>query len=350
LQVALSDLSFAAYQWLADVPIIVHFGNPRQGKSYAAVADHIVPALAKGRRVVTNIEGMGDEGRRELLQAKVERINKAAPPIDLHFVPHSQLERESIFPVDTKQEDADGTRVFDDSQSVVKFGTMIVWDEARSFTTGNLPAAWHEALTYHGHWARGGSTVDIVLIHQNWKSLAPLVRSTAETVYEFVKRASGKGYRRYTFASPGDRELSRRAKETLEETFTYDPEIFALYKTNADEGPTNDNIAVPFWKTQYFKSRIRFIVVALAIGVAGLAYGIHSIMNTYGAKEPSPVGQVAHVETVAPVAELPRIVGKLPTGDGVMVIVQDGDRYETIPVREGRVIYQGEALTWPSDF
>jgi zona occludens toxin len=332
------------------MPIIVHFGNPRQGKSYAAVADHIVPALAKGRRVVTNIEGMGDEARRALLQAKVERLNKAAPPVDLHFVPHSQLERESIFPVDTKQEDADGTRIFDDSESVVKFGTMIVWDEARSFTTGNLPPAWHDALTYHGHWARGGSTVDIVLIHQNWKSLAPLVRSTAETVYEFVKRASGKGYRRFTYASPGDRDCSRKAKETLEETFSYDPEIFALYKTNADDGPTNDNIAVPFWQTQYFKSRIRFIVIALVLGFAGLAYGVNSILTRFGSKE-EPVAAVAQPAGVAaPVADAPKIVGKLPTADGLAVIVRDGEKYETVTAEQGRVIYQGEALPWPSDF
>jgi len=164
------------------VPIIVHFGNPRQGKSYAAVADHIVPALGRGRRVVTNIEGMGDPERRAKLQALVEKRFKCDGEVDLHFVPHSRLENEVIFPVDTKSEDADGTRVFDDSKSVVKFGTLIVWDEARSFTTDQLPKYWHDALTYHGHWARGGTTVDIVLIHQNWKSLAPLVRATAETV------------------------------------------------------------------------------------------------------------------------------------------------------------------------
>lgn len=332
------------------MPLIVHFGNPRQGKSYAAVADHIVPALAKGRRVVTNIEGMGDPARVDLLRAKVARTNKAAPEIDFHFVPHSMLERETIFPRDTKEEDADGTRIFDDSQSVVKFGTLIVWDEARSFTTGQLPAAWHDALTYHGHWARDGHTVDIVLIHQNWKSLAPLVRSVAELVFEFVKRSSGKGYRRYTYASPGDRDCSRKAKETLCESFTYDPDIFALYKTNAADGATDDNVALPFWKTPYFRSKLKFIVLALVLGFGGLAWSVSNILTTYGPKEavaPSAAVGPAPVE----VDRGARIVGKLPTRDGVFVIVADGENFETLPVgNDGRVFYNGKALEWPSDF
>lgn len=332
------------------MPIIVHFGNPRQGKSYAAVADHIVPALSRGRRVVTNIEGMGDPGRKAKLQALVDKRGKGAGEIDLHFVPHSQLEKETIFPVDTRTEDADGTRIFDDSASVVKFGTLIVWDEARSFTTDALPKYWHDALTYHGHWARGGSTVDIVLIHQNWKSLAPLVRATAETVYEFVKRAGGKGYRRFTYSSPGDRDLSRGSAQTLTESFTYDPVIFELYKTNSDDGPTNDNIAVPFWKTRYFQSKLKLLVVLLVIGGGAMGWAVWRLIDKFVAPD-QPQALSAEGGSAAPAAiPVARIVGKLPSADAVFAIVEDRGRYVTVPVDGGQVIYQGKALPWPEDF
>lgn len=332
------------------MPIIVHFGNPRQGKSYAAVADHIVPALGRGRRVVTNIEGMGDPLRQAKLQAFVEKRFKGAGPIDLHFVPHSKLEKEAIFPVDTKAEDADGTRIFDDSRSIVKFGTLIVWDEARSFTTDALPKYWHDALTYHGHWARGGTTVDIVLIHQNWKSLAPLVRATAETVYEFVKRAGGKGYRRWTYASPGDRDLSRGSAQTLQESFTYDPEIFELYKTNSADGPTNDNIAVPFWKTQYFRSKLKLLIVLLLIGGGATGWAIWRLVDKFAAPDQPLAVAAEGVSTGVPSAPVARIVGKLPSADVVFAIVEDRGQYRTVPVDRGQVIYQGRALPWPEDY
>lgn len=336
------------------MPIIVHFGNPRQGKSYAAVADHIVPSLGRGRRVVTNIEGMGDPARRAKLQALVEKRFKDVGEVDLHFVPHSRLENEIIFPVDTKSEDADGTRIFDDSKSVVKFGTLIVWDEARSFTTDALPKYWHDALTYHGHWARGGSTVDIVLIHQNWKSLAPLVRATAETVYEFVKRAGGKGYRRFTYSSPGDRDLYRRSPETLTESFTYDREIFELYKTNSDDGPTNDNIAVPFWRTHYFKSKVRTVVILGVIGVSATALAIWRLLASVEPASPAaPVPRVAGASVGGSVAATvgPSIVGKVPSREGVVfAIVRDGEQFVTVEQKAGRVVYRGKVLAWPDDF
>jgi zona occludens toxin len=339
------------------MPITVHFGNPRQGKSYAAVADHIVPALAKGRRVVTNIEGMGDPARREKLNALLLERFKYEGEVDLHFVPHSELEKGNIFPRDTKSEDADGTRIYDDSQSIVQFGTLIVWDEAKLFTTDGLIKAWHDALTYHGHWARGGFTVDIVIIHQNWKSLAPIVRATTERVCEFVKQASGKGYRRWTFMSPGDRDLYRRAGDTLQETFSYDPAIFALYKTNADDGPTNDNIALPFWKTQYFKKRIRLFALLIVGGFACSGWAIwHLYSSVQGqvvkSDKPTAGGALAsNVPAKSAVPLEPEIVGQVPTSRGRIALVRDGSNFVTVaPGFGGLVKYKGVSLKWPEDF
>jgi zona occludens toxin len=331
------------------MPIIVHFGNPRQGKSYSAIADHIVPALAKGRRVVTNIEGMGSEDRKEKMRAVLKDKFNYSGEIDFHFVKHSDLERDTIFPLDTRKEDEDGTRIFDDSQSVVKFGTLIVWDEGRLFTTDQLPKAWHEALTYHGHWARGGHTVDIVIIHQNWKSLAPLVRATAEKVFEFVKNASGKGYRRFSYSSPGDRDLYRKSDETLAEDFSYDKAIFELYKTNSDDGPTNDNIGVPFWKTQYFRSKARLIALLLLVGVGGLWFAISRLMDQFGAEEPP--SELVSSPAAPAIASSPfRVVGRIPTAQGEGALVQDGERYVLVPVADGKIEYRGVQLSWPDGF
>lgn len=38
--------------------IIFHEGMPRSGKSYASIKDHIVPSLAKGRKVYARLDGI----------------------------------------------------------------------------------------------------------------------------------------------------------------------------------------------------------------------------------------------------------------------------------------------------
>lgn len=334
------------------MPIIIHWGPPRQGKSYSAIADQIVPALAKGRQVVTNIEGMASEERQALLLDLAKKRNPQLETINFTHINHSDLERGNVFPRDTKSEDADGTRIFDDSRSVLKFGALLVWDEARSFKTGELPSYWEDALTYHGHWARDGFATDLLLIHQNWKSLSPLVRATAELVYEFIKRPGGKGYTRLYYHAPGDRDLYR-SKAELSETFSFDPAIYAVYKTNASDEAVNDNVTTTFWRTRAFR-KLALLGGLFIAAAGGFTYWVTSRISDMRApqKAVAATGSVI-ASPVVPTGTVgrgvPTIVGIVPTAAGDAALVRDGDRFVTVQLREGRVPWGGSYLPWPED-
>ena len=334
------------------MPVFVHFGPPRQGKTYSAVADQIIPALAKGRHVVTNIEGMASPDRQEKLLLEARKINPKLESISFSHINHSDLERGNIFPADQKREDDEGTRIFDDSRSVLKFGSLLVWDEARSFTTGELPTYWHDALTYHGHWVGNGFATDLVIIHQNWKSLAPLLRSVAEIVYEFVKKPGGKGYTRFYYHAPGDRDLYR-SKAELTESYSFEQGVFDCYKTNAGEGPIDDTVTLTFWKTKTFK---RLMVIALFFLCAGGAI-IYYTASSFFAAAPAVDAQSVAVEQKKSLTPMfggaqvigPTIVGVIPLEAGDAALVREGDAFVTVRIEEGRVPWKGSYLPWPED-
>jgi zona occludens toxin len=339
------------------MPIVVHIGNVRQGKSYAAVADRIVPALAEGRHVVTNIEGMASDEAREKMRLLLAKRFKYDGEIRLTHAGHSQLQAAPVFPVNQHREDEHGVRVFDDSESLVKFGSLIVWDEASKFETKNLPDIWREAITYHGHWARDGRCVDMVLVHQHWDSLAPIIRASSELVFEFVKRASGNRYFRFKYESPGDRKLSRGSKQVLRDSYKYDPEIFALYKTNSDaSGATNDNIAERFQDSEWVKRRKRWMMILGAATVVWLALIFFYLGPKYMRKDapegdqPLPVAAAAG-SIPAAVAGEPRIAGVYPTPNGQMALVEDRGQFHEVEVGPMfDVHYNGKELRWPEGF
>lgn len=229
------------------------------------------------------------------------------------------------------------------------------------FSTKQLPSQWHEAITYHGHWARDGRCVDMVLVHQHWDSLAPIIRASSELVFEFVKRASGKKYDRFKFQSPGDRKITRGAKDVLKETFAYEKEVFDLYKTNADtSGEVNDGVAEKFTDSEFYKKRKR-MMIALLIGsfiwLGGFGYFYlkpkyidagDAAEKPFAPGQTGPAGNV--VGAVVQAEESAKIVGQIPTQNGLVAVVEDRGRFVFVEAPSGRVKYQGRFLEWPQGF
>lgn len=350
--------------------IIVHTGHPRQGKSYSAVLA-IIQALVSGRRVVTNIEGMGVPKRIAKLQAAVEKRGGTWRPELFKHVPHSEVEKALIFPVDMKRENEDGVREFDDSKSLLKFGDLLVWDEARLWKTGKLPEIWADALDYHGHWSRNGFATDLLLITPIWMNLAPTVRRIAEIVYWFDKHPGGKSFTRYMWKTPGDKDLTPGPTALDIEDFTFDPNVSECYATNNDpDAQFTDTLIVPPWKTARFWKKIGVGVGLIVIPVGLLVWFF--VMPFFRA-DPAPQAAAQVVQdgaapsnvpsSSAPSAggfgalagggtdNTPRVVGMVPAARGGMrAIVRVGQRFEFVPVRSGTILFHGKALPWPDDF
>lgn len=352
------------------MPVIVHAGHPRQGKTITAVSHQIIPQLAAGRRVVTNIEGMGSKERQANLWRLAEKeAGKKLDQSRFEFVPHSKLEKALIFPEDTKTETEDGIRIFTDERSLLKKGDMLVWDEARMFKTGsNMPQVWADALDYHGHWTADGFNTDLVLVTPHWDNLAPTVRGSAEVVYLFDKHAGGKACTRYFFKTPGRDAKCLPSQAIDRETIKFDWEgAGQCYATNDNpEAVAADTIVVPLWKRPHFRKGMAIASGTILAGIFAFWLVIRLFLGGDDEPAPSPTPTptgVANRPGGTPAAGFnafgtppgidtaPHVVGTIPRADGGQsAIVKVGDRFETVGIEGGAIRYKGETLPWPDAF
>ena len=342
-----------------------------------AINDEVIPALARGQIVCSNIEGWGDPERIEKLrQLVIKRHNKPADfAIDVRHIPHSVLVSSgNVFPRDMEREDADGTRLFDDTASLVPFGALLVWDEAKAFTTDHMHKAAKDIVAYHGHWGTDVHPFNILLIYQHWNGFAPIVRANVEKVRVFKKAAAGGALRkkisklptifRWTIDNPGDvAKLPLNKPSTICDKLKVDPEVGATYKSTRAEEVADDNIKLSFWQTEYFKKKVRLILILGVVGVIAQYFMLQRYIEKSGAKfpwedkaEPAVPGQAvagapgatqsaATGLGVAP--SVPVIAGVLPSpgGQGYSVLIRDGDRYEVVDGAKFRGA--GEAMSGP---
>jgi zona occludens toxin (predicted ATPase) len=338
------------------VALIVVTGSPGSGKSSSAIEDFIVPALVAGRPVVTNIEGMRDPERQEKLRAIVLAKGGSAASWSFTCIGHSELEGGAVFPVNLGSEDDHGVRQWDDSKALAPFGTVLVWDEADAFETKNLGKSWEVALRMHRHWASATSAFDIVLLHQNWKSLAPLVRANAAEVYEYVPHANDNKRLRFVYKSPGDRDLARKAKETLREVLNRDLAVRDTYKSTVVNAGVKDNVAKHFWQTEYFKKWRKVAILLFIVGAVWLYFAVGYLRHSFGLDKPKPQALVSGAPGVPGVAQAapiaaPLIVGRVPAASGWAFMVKSGDSFTLVqPGRDGRVMFNGKVVPWPDDF
>lgn len=144
--------------------IVVHEGTPGSGKSYDA-AVKIADELKRGRKVYTNIRGMGDDNKLGLL---CFLVNKSVPEIRENLIFLDENKIQTVFDIATD-------------------GSLIVIDELQLFfsnrqwqTEGNKKFnAW---CAYHRH--RG---MDLILISHSIERLDAQVRSMVEWTFRYRK-------------------------------------------------------------------------------------------------------------------------------------------------------------------
>ena len=86
--------------------IIFHEGMPRAGKSYAAMADHIIPALQKGRMVYARIDGLDHEKIAIAADIELERVNQLLVELaeqQVHHLPQIEIQQDSLVVIDELQ-------------------------------------------------------------------------------------------------------------------------------------------------------------------------------------------------------------------------------------------------------
>jgi len=208
------------------VAINTYTGLQGSGKSYEVVSSVIVPAIAAGRRVVTNIDGVSQAEIYKYLLAKNKDVDAEAFGAVVHVTNERILE--AAFFYDQAKPDV---------ESVVIPGDIVAVDEAWRFWPadgGKLSDEHMQFFRMHRHYTHPvtGLACDVALMIQDMTSLHRSVKNVVETSYRTTKHkmlGSTKHYRIEVFE--GHRQTRSSAISRLQNK--YNPKIFPLYQSYA---------------------------------------------------------------------------------------------------------------------
>lgn len=336
------------------MPINAYTGLMGSGKSYETVANVIIPAIAKGRRVVSNVENLNVEGIREFAANKFNvEIAQCGSIVQCT---NEDVKSEFFFPFGA-----------DDIQTFVQPGDLVVLDEAWRFfgTDCKLQEKHKIFFREHRHYVHPETKVscDIVLIIQDISDLHRSIRVVVEFTFRFTKLKS-LGFNSNYRVDIWEGYKTPLNKRTASHQKRYDKEIFPLYSSYV--GGAGKEQKIDSRINILAQKKIWFIVVFMGFvfyfGVSylrdyfdGKAFGVEKNDAKKGDSVDSPqkslqnanvpAGQLSQAQPV--IRGSSRIVGRLQIDDRAFYLVYvDG---VLTPLSPGAVYGQGLETTGSLD-
>jgi len=217
-------------------------GVPGSGKSLALTKRFIIPALKKGRRIYTNIDGLNDSAPNPYILAL--SFASGVPPEDVEKL---------IFKFPSK----DFNKVLMDmpaSAIAIIDEAQIFWN-ARDFASDKNK----EVLPYfqkHRHYGH-----DVILATQHFEQLDSGIRRLAEVHYR-LKRLKNVGLSKVIKVSVFNQGISIEGKPVAHEAWSIDRSIFGCYKSYE-----NNKIAEVKYKSHNVFLRSPFLWVCFIVGL-----------------------------------------------------------------------------------
>jgi len=275
--------------WGASV-INLLLGAPGGGKSYEATVFHILPALAKGRRVVTNLPlsldafGALDPSYPALIE--VVQASKGKPKKD----------GTKPRPFSVVEDYADEWRHADG------FGPLFVIDECHfALPKGETDRAVEEWYSMHRHF-----NVDVLLITQSYGKISAAIRDLVQMVYRVRKNIALGSTGSYT------RKVQDGVRGEVVNTSVrrYERKNFGLYKSHT-QGKAVDEFGAsdvrPIWKHWTFQGAA---VLAVVFGYMVVSGNFKAPWNVQTKAKPLPEATVAKPAAAAasvPLAAVPGV-------------------------------------------
>lgn len=256
-------------------------GPPGAGKSYALMADVIVPAVMKGRRVLTNLDGVKPDLVRQYCIDK----GATAPGEVVLFDGHDSI-KEGFFP-----------RNNDDQDATLRPGDLFVMDEVRMYwpRRGAFPGHLVNFIRYHRHFtAADGTSTDMVLATQLASDFHQDFRGVTERTFRFKKLGTIGLKDRYVWEM-WEGHLQSKGESVATGNGKYKDEIFQLYKSYS--GGVGKETAVDT-RANVFKSPKTWAIVAGM--VLALLAGIGGLFWIKGAAETDTANGAVAVQAVKP--------------------------------------------------
>lgn len=253
--------------------IIFHEGMPRSGKSYAAMADHIIPALKKGRRVYARLDGIDHAKIAEV--AGIDEKTCAELLIELSEEDVKHLTQYSF--------DKDALIVLDELQNY--------WPQRRQ----PLEEALTKWIAEHGHHGWDVLCMGQVLkdCHRTW------MNRTNRKIQFQKKDVLGKPneYKWTMYSGKLDGNGVVKFIEVTKGDAEYDPKYFGCYKSHSEGTENTENYSddrVVIWNSPIFRKWLPLFGVVLLCSIGYIVYFFRGGM----APAPAPAKPVAVTETV----------------------------------------------------
>lgn len=261
--------------------ISAYVGIPGSGKSYEVVLSVILENYIKGRRIVTNIEGISDDKVRDYCLTK-----KNAKEEDLGSlvkVTDEDCQRDDFFPYKGSY-----------GSTICKAGDLICIDEVwRIFPTNEIKENHRSFIAEHRHFTDEitGVCCDLVVINQSVSGIPRFIKDRIETTF-VMSRLVALGFKKRYRVNVYVGVKCNKQGLVAQYQNKFNDEIFKLYKSfdgvNGKQTVIDD-------RQNFFKSgtfRLMMIFIILAFG-----YSYYSLKDFISPKKQES-GQVKEAEEV----------------------------------------------------
>lgn len=233
--------------------ISAYVGIPGSGKSYEVVLSVILENYIKGRRIVTNIEGISDDKVRDYCLTK-----KGAKEDDLGSlvkVTDEDCQRDDFFPYKGSF-----------GSTICKAGDLICIDEVwRIFPTNEIKENHRSFIAEHRHFTDEitGVCCDLVVINQSVSGIPRFIKDRIETTF-VMSRLVALGFKKRYRVNVYVGVKCNKQGLVAQYQNKFNDEIFKLYKSfdgvNGKQTVIDDR--QNFFKSGTFRLMMIFIILA----------------------------------------------------------------------------------------
>lgn len=313
------------------MPINAYTGLMGSGKSFECVVSVIVPAVAKGRRVVTNVDGIDSDAIRAYIHEKqgiaMDKLGEVVhctndDVFKPEFLPH-------------------GTEV----NTFVQPGDLVCIDEAWRFWGTDQKICTQHKIFFreHRHYVHPvtGVTCDLVLMVQDISDLNRTLKLVVELSFRTTKIKSLGLHKVYRVEMwEGWKQAAKTRADVMNKR--YDPEIFPLYSSYS--GGSGKEVQVDDRQNILKNPKVWVFLFMIVFGGVGSVWGVLHFFNRgispattsgqpAGSASPSHISAPL-VQPAAPSARFSsdwRIAGQIVVDGQKQVVLVNSDgviRYE----------------------
>jgi len=232
------------------------------GKSYEVVSSVVVPAVAAGRRVVSNIAGLNNDLVREYVACKYQiEDDKLGSVVNVN---DDQVRAADFFPDHAAAEGGE-------CNSLVMPGDLVAIDEAYKIWGSDVKILNEHKVFFreHRHYTHPdtGVSCDLVLMTQDIGDLHRSIKAVIGNSFK-THKAKGIGLNNvYTITMWEG--WKQHAKHIVKDwTKTYDPEVFPLYKSyagNKQGKELNADVRMNIFADRRSMFKIGFFILAAVL-------------------------------------------------------------------------------------